>query len=268
MTIQLVACDLDGTLVGPDLVFSSRVREAVRRAEAQGVTVTLATGRGYPATRPFATQLAIRAPLICYQGAQIRRGDGSTLYETLLPRRYLPPVIALCRERGWELSAYCGDRVYQTTQIYEPAFYDRWFGLPLEQVCGLVKALPGDPIKFIIIAPTQIEGDEIERLLRAHADGQFQVMRSHPQFVEGLARGVSKGDAVARLARQMGIEREEVMAIGDSENDRSMVAWAGVGVAIGNATSEVKAVATVIAPAQSQDGAAWAIERYVLGDGA
>jgi len=266
MTIQLVACDLDGTLVGPDLIFSPRVREAVRRTAARGVTVTLATGRGYPATRPFAAQLGIRAPLICYQGAQVRGADGSTLHESLLPRRYLPPVVELCREHEWELSAYCGDRVYQTTQVYDPAFYDRWFGLPLEQVHDLVKALPGDPIKFIIIAPTQTEGDGIERLLRTHADGQFQVMRSHPQFIEGLARGVSKGDAVARLARQMGIEREEVMAIGDSENDRSMVAWAGLGVAIGNATPEVKAVATAIAPPQSQDGAAWAIEHYVLGD--
>jgi Cof subfamily protein (haloacid dehalogenase superfamily) len=264
MTIRLVACDLDGTLVGPDLAFSPRVRETVRRAVAHGVTVTLATGRGYPATRPFAAQLTIRAPLICYQGAQIRGEDGTTLHESLLPHRYLPPVVELCREHKWELSAYCDDRVYQATRIYEPAFYDRWFGLPLEQVHDLVEALPGDPIKFIVIAPTQAEGDGIERLLRAHADGRFQVMRSHPQFVEGLASDVSKGNSVARLASQMGIERAEVMAIGDSENDRSMVAWAGLGVAIGNATREVKAVASVIAPPQSQDGAAWAIERYVL----
>jgi Cof subfamily protein (haloacid dehalogenase superfamily) len=266
MTIRLAACDLDGTLVGPDLAFSPRVRQAVRRAAAQGVTVTLATGRGYPATRPFAAQLALHAPLVCYQGAQIRGEEGSTLHESLLPRRYLSPVVELCRDHGWELSAYCGDRVYQTTRIYEPAFYDRWFGLPLEQVGDLLAALPGDPIKFIVIAPSQAEGDGIERLLRAHAGGQFQVMRSHPQFVEGLARGVSKGDALARLARQMGIEQAEVMAIGDSENDRSMVVWAGLGVAIGNATPEVKTVADVIAPPQSQDGAAWAIERYVLGD--
>jgi Cof subfamily protein (haloacid dehalogenase superfamily) len=266
MTIRLVACDLDGTLVGPDLAFSPRVREAICRAGAQGAIVTLATGRGYPSTHLFASQLAIRAPLVCYQGAQVKACDGSTLYESLLPRRYLPPVVELCQDYGWELSAYCDDRVYQTTQIYEPAFYERWFGLPVEQVCHLMEALPGDPIKFIIIAPTQAEGDGIEHLLRAHADERFQIMRSHPQFVEGLARGVSKGDGVARLARQLGIEREEVMAIGDSENDRSMVAWAGLGVAIGNATRQVKAVAAVVAPPQSEDGAAWAIERYVLGD--
>jgi hydroxymethylpyrimidine pyrophosphatase-like HAD family hydrolase len=134
----------------------------------------------------------------------------------------------------------------------------------VQQVGDLVDALPGDPVKFIITVPTAAEADRAEAALRALAAGRFQVMRSHEQFVEGLARDVSKGDAVSRLARHLGIEQEGVMAIGDSENDRSMVAWAGLGVAIGNATPVVKAAADVIAPPQAADGAAWAIEQYVL----
>lgn len=266
MAIRLVACDLDGTLIGPDLVFSPRLRRAIRRAHERGVVVTLATGRGYPSTRPFATTLQIDAPVVCYQGAQVKALDEGTLYESLLPRQYLAPAMALCRENGWELSAYCEDEIYQTTQAYDPAFYDRWFGLPIRRVPDLPQALPCDPVKFIITAPTVEEADRAEGSLRTLADGQFQVMRSHAQFVEGLGRGVSKGDAVARLARHLGIAQKEVMAIGDSENDRSMVAWAGLGVAIGNATAVVKAAATVIAPPQVEDGAAWAIEQYVLGE--
>jgi Cof subfamily protein (haloacid dehalogenase superfamily) len=265
MTIRLVACDLDGTLVGPDLAFSPRLRSVVHRAQAQGIIVTLATGRGYPSTRPFATALQIDAPVVCYQGAQVKELDGGTLYESLLPRQHLVPAIDLCREGGWELSVYCKDEIYQTTQAYSHAFYDRWFGLPVHQVQDLLKALPSDPVKFIITAPTAQEADRVERALRTLADGQFQVTRSHAQFVEGLAPGVSKGDAVSRLARHLGIAREEVMAIGDSENDRSMVAWAGLGVAIGNATAVLKAAAAVIAPPQAQDGAAWAIEQFVVG---
>ena len=266
MTIRLVACDLDGTLVGPDLALTPRLRDVVQRAQAQGITVTLATGRGYPSTRPFAAALHIDAPVICYQGAQVKEMDGSTLYESLLPRRHLVPAIELCHEGGWELSAYCQDQIYQTTRRYDQAFYDRWFGLPVRQVHDLVDALPGDPVKFIITAPTGHEADRIERALRTLAEGRFQVTRSHAQFVEGLARDVSKGDALSRLARHLGIAREEVMAIGDSENDRSMVAWAGLGVAIGNATAVVKASAAVVAPPQAEDGAAWAIEQFVLED--
>jgi len=265
MTIQLVVCDLDGTLIGPDLVFSPRLHRAVRRAKEQGAIVTLATGRGYPSTRSFAEALEIRAPVVCYQGAQVKERDRSTLYESLLPRRYLVPAIDLCRSNGWELSAYCADEIYQTTRAYDQTFYDRWFGLPIRQVHGLLEALPNDPVKFMITAPTPQEADQIEQILRTLAEGQFRVTRSHAQFVEGLARDVSKGDSVSWLARHLGIEQEEVMAIGDSENDRSMVAWAGLGVAIGNATAEVKAAAAVIAPPQAQDGAAWAIEQFVLG---
>jgi hydroxymethylpyrimidine pyrophosphatase-like HAD family hydrolase len=89
-------------------------------------------------------------------------------------------------------------------------------------------------------------------------------MRSHAWFVEGLPAEASKGSSVARLARDLGIEREQVMAIGDSGNDTSMVAWAGLGVAVSNASPDVKAVAADIAPSQAEDGAAWAIEQYVL----
>ncbi len=90
-------------------------------------------------------------------------------------------------------------------------------------------------------------------------------MRSHAWFVEGLGAGVSKGDAASRLAAELGIDRAHVMAIGDSGNDAALVEWAGRGVAMGNASPDVKAVAEVVAPTQAEDGAAWAIERYALG---
>jgi hydroxymethylpyrimidine pyrophosphatase-like HAD family hydrolase len=102
--------------------------------------------------------------------------------------------------------------------------------------------------------------------MRALAAQSFQVMRSHAWFVEGLAADVSKADGVARLAQQMGILQEQVMTIGDSGNDTSMVEWAGLGVAMGNASPDVKRVAKIVAPTQSEGGAAWAIERFALGE--
>jgi Cof subfamily protein (haloacid dehalogenase superfamily) len=264
MTIKLIACDLDGTLVGTDLTFSPRLLDAVRRAQARGITVTLATGRGFPSTRAFARRLGIDAPVICYQGAQIKSAGGELLYEAALPRTFLPEMLAYCLAQGRELSVYCDDQIYQATRMHDQAYYDLWFGLPIHQVDDLLAALPGDPIKFIAIAPDQAEGDRLEREIRTEAAGRFQVVRSHAWFVEGLARGVSKGDSLARLARRLGIAQDEVMALGDSGNDAAMVAWAGWGVAIGNASDDVKSVANAIAPPQDEDGAAWAIERYAL----
>jgi Cof subfamily protein (haloacid dehalogenase superfamily) len=264
--IKLVACDLDGTLMGPDLSFSSRLLETIRQARKRGLTVTVATGRGYPSTRHFAAQLGIRAPVICYQGAQIRGRGGTVLHESTLPRKYLPEVITFCREENRELTVYYRDEIYQATWLYDQAYYDRWFGLPIHVVDDLMAAIPGEPVKFIAIGPTEETADVLERDLKSLAAGRFQVVRSHAWFVEGLGSGTSKGDGLARLAQRLGVAREQVMALGDSGNDASMVAWAGWGVAMGNASPEVKAVAEVIAPSLEEDGAAWAIARYALGE--
>jgi Cof subfamily protein (haloacid dehalogenase superfamily) len=264
MDIQLIICDLDGTLVGDTLSFSSRTLEAVRRVRDRGITLTVATGRGYPSVVGFARQLGIGAPLICYQGAQVRAFDGALYYGATLPRRYLPEVMAFCAERGCELAVYQGDEIYQTTQLYEAGFYDRWFSLPHHRVDDLLAALPGDPVKFIAISPDATTADGVEDALRKLVAGRYQVMRSHAWFVEGLGAGVSKGNAAAWLAARLAVSREHVMAIGDSGNDAAMVEWAGLGVAMGNALPAVKAVAQVIAPSQAEDGAAWAIERYAL----
>jgi Cof subfamily protein (haloacid dehalogenase superfamily) len=267
MTIQLIACDLDGTLMGEDLEFSPRLLRAIRRAQDRGITVTVATGRGFPSARQFAQRLSTAAPLICYQGAQVRLHDGTPLYQANLSRACLPEVIAFCRDRRCELTVYCDDQIYQATQVYDAAYYDRWFSLPRHLVGDLLKAFPGEPVKFLAIAENHEDGDRLEEDVRALAAHRFQVVRSHAWFVEGLAAGVSKGDGLSRLAQHLGIRREEVMALGDSGNDASMVDWAGLGVAVGNASADVKAVAGVIAPSLAEDGAAWAIERYALGEG-
>jgi Cof subfamily protein (haloacid dehalogenase superfamily) len=265
MDIKLIISDLDGTLVGHDLVLSPRVRQAVRRAQERGILVTVATGRGYPSAVGFCRQLGIAIPLICYQGAQIRAVDGRLCHQATLPRHFLPEVIAFCQDRGCELAVYARDEVYQSTQMYEASFYDRWFSLPHHLVDDLCAELPADPVKFIAISPDRARADCIQREMRHLAADRFQVMRSHALFVEGLRAGVSKGDAAARFVAQLGISRENVMAIGDSGNDAALVEWAGLGVAMGNATPDVKAVAQVVAPCQAEDGAAWAIERLALG---
>lgn len=266
MTIKLIACDIDGTLIGPDQRFSPRLLHAVRQAQERGITVTLATGRGFPSANAFARQLGIGAPLICYQGAEIINAEGEVLYRATLPRAYLPEAVAFAHRHGRELSVYCDDLIYQATRLRDQAFYDRWFGLPIRMLNCIADDLPGEPIKFIVTADSGEEGDLLEGELCALSAGRFQVVRSHAWFVEGLAKSVSKGEALSRLTHRLGVLQQETMALGDSGNDRAMVEWAGLGVAVGNASADVKAVAKVLAPPQDEDGAAWAIERYALDD--
>ena len=91
--VKGIVFDLDGTLIGDEFALSPRVRQAVARAHAAGVTVTLASGRGYPSMRGFARQLGVDAPLIAYQGAQTWTAEGVLLEETPLSRAHLPRAI-------------------------------------------------------------------------------------------------------------------------------------------------------------------------------
>ncbi|HHX42588.1 MAG TPA: HAD family phosphatase [Chloroflexi bacterium] len=266
MALRLIALDLDGTLLHEDLTISPRVRRSLACAASAGVRLTLASGRGYPAMRRWANELAITTPLICYQGAVVV--DAATcqrIYQRTFGYDTVRAVVAFVRARDLSLTLYVGDEIYVENKRHTDAFYDQWFGLPTHQVDDLLTALPGEPDKFLIVG----EEDALDALRPAVEDAfgdQLQIVRSHRYFLEGLAAGASKGQALAWLAGELGIAREETMAIGDSGNDRSMIAWAGLGVAMGNASEEAKAVADWIAPGIDEDGVAEAIERHCLGD--
>lgn len=94
---------------------------------------------------------------------------------------------------------------------------------------------------------------------------EAQVVRSYSHYVELTHPAVSKGKAIEWLARRWGIDRDQVIAMGDQDNDRSMVEWAGLGVAMGNAIDSLKNAAAFVAPSASEDGAAQVIEQFVLG---
>lgn len=273
MTYRLIALDLDGTTVMDGQPPTARVRRAVAAAQAQGVHVIFATGRNYASARKFAAHFGVAGPLVCFQGALVRSADAPAplLVETL-PAEPLAEALALTDEAGLELTLYGEDRIYLTHTSYPQQFYDLWFDLPMVHVLSFDEALAqiaargGRPFKGLFIAAP----DELDRLtpqLRARFAGRLGVVRSHPMFLELLAPRASKGNAVAFLAQRFGIPQSEVIAVGDNGNDVSMIQWAGLGVAMGNATAEVLAAADWIAPSVDADGVAVVIERFVLNNG-
>jgi len=265
--IRLVALDLDGTLMGEDQVISVRARRAIATAQERGVTVTLATGRMYDVTRKYARALNLTAPLICYQGGLIQASDSETpIYRATMERALVREMLDWQRERGWHLMLYAGDEVFVVEQKYPEAFYRLLVGERVAWVDDLYTILEQhEPVKFIVVAEAT-EADRIEIEMRERFRGRMEVMRSHELFVEGNPLGVSKGDALERLAAHLGIPQGQVMAVGDQGNDAPMIAWAGVGVAMGDGSMAAQAVADWVAPPLAEDGAAVAIERFVLGE--
>lgn len=274
MTYRLIVLDLDGTAIVDGQLPSPAVRAAIAAAQRCGTHVVFATGRNYHSARKFAAACDLRSPLICFQGSLIKEVDGAqaTLLTRFLPAEPLAEACALAESLDLQFDLYTEDRIYRTRELYPQAFYDLWFELPAERTPTLAEALQRiaaagqQPIKGIFIAQPA-EHDRLAPQLQARFAGRLGVLRSHPLFLEVLAPQASKGDAAAFLAARYGIPREEVIAVGDAENDLSMIAWAGLGVAMGNAAPAVLAAADWVAPSVYEDGVATVIERFVLRNG-
>jgi len=266
MTYHLIALDLDGTLLRDDLSISPRVRRVLDLARAKGMQLTLASGRGYPSMKRWVEELGIIAPVIGYQGAEVT--DPAS--HECLRRRTFSLVLAgeladFARRLHLCLTLYTDHQIYVEDKRHSDAFYEKWFGLPCHLVDDLASALPTEPVKCIFIA-SEPDLDRVRPELERHFSERLHIMRSHRLFLECLPLGVDKGSALAWVARWLGVSQGDTMAAGDSGNDLAMIAWAGLGVAMGNATPEAKAVADYVAPTVDEDGLAEAIERFCLSD--
>jgi Cof subfamily protein (haloacid dehalogenase superfamily) len=268
---RLAALDLDNTLVGPDLTLSPRVRAAVAEAQARGVRVTIATGRGPTPTDQFAAALNLDTPLVCFQGGIIYdHRAGKILHETRLDPLVIPVVARLAEARGWNLQFETPHMIYLPRESNHPEILlDLLSVAQWRRVDDFATGLPETPHKFILSVHDPAERAALLAELRAAvaADPRLAgltVVASHPILVEGLPPGMSKAAGLAWLAEALGIAPAQVLAVGDNDNDEEMLRWAGVGVALAGASAAALAAADWVAPSVADDGAAVALERYIL----
>ncbi|HWR30484.1 MAG TPA: Cof-type HAD-IIB family hydrolase [Negativicutes bacterium] len=264
MTIKLVAIDMDDTLLDNSQQVTERTRQAIRRAMDAGVAVAIATGRMFRSALPFAQELGIQLPLITYNGAMIRELDsGKTLFHRPIEKELAQELADLFRQRGWYLQKYVDDRLYVAELDENAKFYADY---------ARVEAIPlGDEFFQMAEAPTKMlsmgdtdELNEIRTEVAARYGDRLYLASSKKRYLEMVDVRVNKGEALAFLAERLGIAQNEIMAIGDSMNDVDMIAYAGCGVAMGNANATVRAAADFITATNSEDGVAAAIEKFAL----
>jgi Cof subfamily protein (haloacid dehalogenase superfamily) len=267
-SIRMIALDVDDTLLRSDLSISYRTRHAIKRAEAAGVVVVLASSRIPASIERFARLLGMhRRPgyLICNNGTLIQESDtGVVIYETEIPPETALLAFDLASAEGFSVQLYDDDIMY-VSKFNEFADYDRKI-TGLRQVVvenfrdmvgtGCCKLLiPGDPM---ILKP-------LENLLRSYLGGNATLFASKPYILEILPPRTNKGTALERIAERLAIGREAVLAIGDSMNDEGMISWAGTGVAMINGDERIKDIAEVVTEkSNDDDGVADIIQRYVL----
>ncbi|MBQ7476217.1 MAG: HAD family phosphatase [Selenomonadaceae bacterium] len=267
MKIKLFVSDIDGTILQTPKKISARNIDAVKKMVDAGIVVTIATGRMYRAALPIAKELGVDVPIITYNGGLIKSVNGEIIHAQYLPEKVLVDVINFYERRGWHLQSYSDDnlivpayndfvRLYESNQKVKASVVG-WDGMKEKtfHVC-----------KLLSISDNEEENSRRMAELKKNFAGKIEVTKSAPIFTEIMCPNVSKASAVKILAEKIGVKREEVMAIGDSYNDLPMLQAAGVSVAMGNATDDVKKFCDFVTGNCEDDGFAEAVEKFVFNE--
>jgi len=276
MGVRLIALDIDGTLLDSRWRLPDANRAAICEAARRGIEVALVTGRRYDFALPVARDLGCPLTMIVNNGGMIRASSGETRLRRLLEAEVARSVLGMCR-RWREGAAVIFDRPRANQLMLERldaddsiryAYYSRnlqFIGCaqPLES------CLTEDPLQ-VMFSGTVAEMESAERLL-AKSSVAEQVRLAATKYatrnfamLDVLPPGCTKGAALATWAQRQGLQREEILAIGDNHNDLEMLHFAGIPVVMGNSVPELKTYGWHETHSNDESGVAAAIERFAL----
>jgi Cof subfamily protein (haloacid dehalogenase superfamily) len=265
--IRVVVLDVDGTLLDGKHDLTPRVEKALNDAAAKGVQVVLATGKTRASMLKIIDQLGLKTPGIYLQGLAIYDGEGELTHQMTLDSALARQVITFAEDRGFVVVAYSGERILG--HVYNKEVEE---GLTIHhelapEVVGPLQNLLGGMVFNKLIACGEPKAVKALRWqLNLQLGGAARLMQAGiPTMLEILPPGASKGTALKLLLKDLKVAPENVMAIGDAENDIEMIQMAGIGVAMGQAHQPVKDAADYVTGSNDEDGVAQAVERFVLG---
>jgi len=259
--IRLVATDVDGTLMAPGGTVPAGNIEALREAAARGVMVALATVRVRRTANRITAALGFPCGLVCQGGATVFDAEGRLLRETSIPFDLAREIAAFSDANGVGLLTTVDEE-----HRYGPGYVP---GLP-----GLQDRPPPlrTNIESVTKAPTRFMATgarDVDLLIGRFGGAPLRIVRHYTAAGELVDVAITAADAnkeggLATLCESLGIGLDEVLALGDAEADVGMIRAAGVGVAVANATAEVRGAADWVAPPAEECGLAAALRKFVL----
>ena len=260
LPFDLGAFDLDGTVLRRDLTITPATVGALDALRGRGVRLVVATGRRFEGAYEHAQRLGFGDgdPVICYGGSMVRRMNGETLLHRTLSRDVSIEVLEWAAEKGLHARVFTDGKVVaspETTAAMRHLSREQPDVELVESPAGWLRNGGEEPTKLVLVD----HPDEITRWLEDAREafcGRLYVTRSLPHYVEvGGLRG-TKSEALKFLCERWGIDPGRTLAFGDADNDIDMLRFAGLGVAVGGMTDEVRAAADAVAPPVGEDGVA------------
>lgn len=270
--IKLVAIDLDGTLLNGKKEITPRNKAALIAAKAKGVKVVICTGRPLRAIHPFLQELNLEEAgdySITFNGGLVQQNDtGKIIEKNVLTFEQVQELITLAQSLDLPLDLLSEEKVFNVaTSADHPSLYSTMNPL-LTHLPTLISELQEDRVyNKAVIGFDQAFLDAQIQKIPSEIRESFEVIKSRDMLLEFMPKGVTKAYGLSLLVRDLGLKQTEVMSIGDEENDLSMIEYAGVGVAMGNAVAQVKAVADIVTATNEEDGVAKVVETYILQEG-
>ena len=260
----MVVTDIDGTIYSPQIGITKEVKDCIRNLIDNGVHVAIATGRNFGSTKTIADEIGIKCPLICYQGGLINTYDGKTIDVKYVEEEPARKIVKELRDRCIHMNVYIEDVLFVENDNDYIKDYVGDKGIHYFKVDSFDEL---DFSKLNKILAIDKDTELIENLIKELQEKypELYVVKSTSIFCEIANKEATKGNAIKLLANKLGFTEQEVLAIGDQNNDIEMVVTAGIGVAMGNGTEEIKSKADYITDTVLNNGFVKAIDKFVWG---
>ncbi len=270
MQYKLLVLDLDGTLTNRKKEITPRTRDTLLRAQEQGLKIVLASGRPTYGIVPLAEELQMgkyEGFILSYNGGQIIDWKTrKTMYENVLDPEVYPYLHECARRNGFVILSYKGEYIISEDAgdpyVQHEAFLNK---MPSVTVPDFLEVINFPVPKCLIVGDPEPLA-VLEGQMRRDLEGKMNVFRSEPFFLELVPNGIDKARSLAVLLEELGMEREEMIAVGDGFNDLSMIRFAGLGVAMANAQEVVRQAADHITLSNEEDGVAAVVDRFFFGE--
>ncbi len=269
MQYNILVLDLDGTLTNQKKEITPHTKEVLKAFQEAGGTIVLASGRPTYGVAPLAEELELsryHGYMLSFNGALITACEsGEVVFERMLPEGVPQQLADLADTYHTALLTYQGDEILTETP-------DNQYVLK-EVICTKMQVRRlsdfrrevNFPVVKCMLMENGVYLAGVEEKVRDYFHGELSVLRSEPYFLEVMPKGIDKAASLDRLLKILGTDRSRMMAFGDGFNDRSMLEFAGLGVAMQNGQPAIKAVADLIAPSNEDDGVAYVVESLMLG---
>jgi Cof subfamily protein (haloacid dehalogenase superfamily) len=261
---DMIALDLDGTTLRPDATLSPDVADAIATAAAHGIRVVLATARPPRSARVFHRRLALDTPMVTYNGAVLLDAYDAVAHHQPLPPGLGRRIATAARRLDPQCIVHVEAQDRWLTDRHDPdltvASADDF---PPDHVGPLDTFIDGPITKLMLLTPDN-RMPRLHAAIQADFGQEAAVLICDGHMLQCVHPAIDKANAVARIAADLDLPAQRVMAVGDAPNDAGMLRWAGLGVAVDNAWPQAKAAADATAPSNAHDGVAHAIRQFAL----